>query len=74
MTLSQLARLLGKAATITRDVNAIKRGRVQERIYNRAIGRVNSRIMRKFWRWSQAGPRFFARILGRPVVTWPGVC
>lgn len=50
MNLSQLARLFGKAATITRDVNAIKRGRVEERIYNRAIGRVNSRIMRRFWK------------------------
>lgn len=50
MNLSQLARLFGKAAVITRDVNAIKRGRVKERIYNRVIGRVNSRIMRKFWK------------------------
>jgi hypothetical protein len=50
MNLSQLARLFGKAAVITRDVNAVKKGRIGQRLYNRAIGRVNSRIMRRFWK------------------------
>lgn len=50
VNLSKLARLLGKAAVYTRDVNAVKRGRVGKRVTNRVMGRGASKIMRKLWR------------------------
>lgn len=50
MTFSQLARLLGKASMYTRDVNAVRRGRLGERLANRIIGRAVSRAMRRVWR------------------------
>ncbi len=47
MTLSRLARMFGKAAVIVRDVNAVKRGRVGRRVYNRAVGRTFGKLLRK---------------------------
>lgn len=49
MTLSQLARILGKASVYTRDVNAIRRGRAKERVANRVMGRALSNLMRGRW-------------------------
>lgn len=49
MTLSQLARALGKAAVYTRDINAVRRGRVAERVGNRLMGRTINRAMRGRW-------------------------
>ena len=48
MTLSQLARLLGKASVYTRDINAVKRGRIAQRVGNRVVGRTISSAMRWF--------------------------
>lgn len=48
--LSKLARILGKLSVYTRDVNAVSRGRVPQRVANRVIGRAASRAMRKVWR------------------------
>lgn len=48
--LSKLARIFGKASIYTRDVNAVQRGRLTERLANRVIGRAVSRAMRKVWR------------------------
>lgn len=50
MTLPQWARLFGKASVYTRDVNAVARGRLPERLANRVMGRVVSRAMRRVWR------------------------
>lgn len=50
MSLSKLARLLGKASVYTRDVNAIAKGRASERLANRIMGRLASKAMRKVWR------------------------
>lgn len=50
MNLSKLARLFGKAAVYTRDVNAVKRGRVKERVANRVMGRLASKLMGRLWR------------------------
>lgn len=50
MTLNQLARLFHKAEVITRDVNAVKRGRVVQRVENRIIGRAIGRVTRSWWR------------------------
>lgn len=50
MTLSKLARALGKAAVITRDVNAVARGRIGQRIVNRVVGRKVAKVMRSVWR------------------------
>lgn len=49
MTLSQLARLLGKASVYTRDANAISRGRITQRVGNRIVGRAISSAMRGRW-------------------------
>jgi hypothetical protein len=50
MNLSKLARLLGKATTRTRDANAVARGRIPQRLANKAIGRGAGRVLRKLWR------------------------
>lgn len=50
MSLSKLARWLGKASVRTRDVNAVAKGRVPQRVANRVMGRAASRAMRKLWR------------------------
>lgn len=50
MNLSKLARALGKVAVYVRDANAVKRGRIGERVANRVIGRAVNKIMRKVWR------------------------
>lgn len=49
MTLSQFASALGRAAIITRDINAVRRGRIAERVGNRVIGGTISRFMRGRW-------------------------
>lgn len=49
MTLSQLARLLSRGAVITRDVNAVRRGRVAQRVGNRLMGKAIGRTMRGRW-------------------------
>jgi hypothetical protein len=41
---------LGRASTITRDANAVQRGRIAQRVTNRLIGRAVSRAMRHVWR------------------------
>lgn len=50
MNLSKLARRLGKAAVVVRDVNAVNRGRVPERVANRIMGRAANWAMRRWWR------------------------
>lgn len=49
MNLSKLARLFGQAAVVTRDVNAVKRGRIVQRIGNRVVGRAISKSTRRLW-------------------------
>lgn len=50
MTLSKLGRLFNTAGKITRDVNAVKRGRVPQRVTNRVIGKAVGSLMRNVWR------------------------
>lgn len=50
MSLSRLARWLGRASVITRDANAVKRGRIGPRVANRVMGRAVSKGMRRLWR------------------------
>lgn len=50
MTVSGIARLLGRLATFLRDVNAIQRGKAGQRLYNRAVGRGANSVMRKVWK------------------------
>ena len=50
MNLSRLARVFGKASVYTRDVNAVARGRLGERLANRLLGRAVSRALRGVWR------------------------
>lgn len=49
MTLAQLANALTRGAVIVRDVNAVQRGRVTQRIGNRLIGKAFGRTMRGRW-------------------------
>lgn len=50
MTLQHLARLFNRCAAYTRDVNALRRGRIVQRVENRIIGRIVMRVLRKVWR------------------------
>lgn len=50
MTLGRFASLLTRGARIARDVNAVRRGRVVERVENRLLGRFAGRLLRKVWR------------------------
>lgn len=50
MTLGQLASIMTRGAQIVRDVNAVKRGRVVQRVENKIIGRLVSRQLRRVWR------------------------
>jgi hypothetical protein len=50
MTISGFARLLSRGAVLARDVNAVKRGRVPERIVNRAMAKGLGALMRGVWR------------------------
>lgn len=50
MNLSKLARTLGKASVVVRDVNAVQRGRIGQRVVNRVAGRAASKLMRGVWR------------------------
>lgn len=50
MTLSKLARILGKTSIYARDINAVKRGRIGQRITNRIIGRIVNKGMKNVWR------------------------
>lgn len=44
------SRYLGKAATLSRDAEAVARGRVGQRIANRLIGRAIGKMTRGLWR------------------------
>lgn len=46
MSIGKLRTILYTVAKILGDINAIKRGRVKERIYNRAIGKITGRFFR----------------------------
>lgn len=35
---------------IRADVKAVQKGRIGERIFNRGIGRLNAKIMRRLWK------------------------
>lgn len=49
MTLARLARALNRGAVLARDANAVKRGRVPQRIGNRLVARAIGRAMRGRW-------------------------
>jgi hypothetical protein len=46
VNLSKLARALTRAAVITRDVNAVRRGRIGQRLDTRMVGRQVGRLTR----------------------------
>lgn len=50
MSISKIRQLLYKTASILGDVQAVKRGRVKERLWNRIIGILIDRISRKFYK------------------------
>lgn len=50
MTLNRLASLLFRASVRVRDVQAVRRHRVAQRLVNRAMGRTFGRATRRLWR------------------------
>lgn len=50
MTLQQFARLLHLTQRTVRDVDAVRKGRVGERVANRLIGKVAGNVLRGVWR------------------------
>lgn len=50
MTISKTRSLLYSLARWLGNISAAKRGRVGERVANRAIGRGANKILRKLWR------------------------
>ena len=48
--LNQARRALFLANRILGDINAVKRGRIGQRVTNRVLGRVASGLMRELWR------------------------
>lgn len=49
MTLNKLSRWLFLASRTARDVNAVRRGKVAQRVGNRIMGRATSKLMRGVW-------------------------
>lgn len=45
-----LTSTLFRAARLSADARAVRRGRVPQRIANKAIGRLTGRALRKVWR------------------------
>lgn len=50
MTIGKVRSWLYFFTKILGDVNAVKRGRVRQRIQNRLVGRTTARILGKLWR------------------------
>lgn len=46
MSIGKIRTILYKTARILGDMNAIKRGRVKERIYNRVKGKITGRLFK----------------------------
>lgn len=49
MSLNKLSRLLHVTNRTVRDVNAVKRGKVAQRVGNRVMGRATSNLMKRAW-------------------------
>lgn len=47
MSISKVRSFLYKTAQILGDVDAVRKGRIGTRIYNRIIGKLTSRLFRK---------------------------
>ena len=45
-----MIRFLARLVVFLRDMNAVRRGRIGQRIYNKAVGRLAARGLRKVWR------------------------
>lgn len=50
MNISKFRRFLYQLNKILGDIDAARKGRVKQRIYNRIIGKMNSRIMTRFFK------------------------
>jgi len=50
VSLSKIASAFHRAEVTTRDVQAVRRGRVPQRVVNRVTGKAVGRIMRRVWR------------------------
>lgn len=46
MSIGKIRTILYKTARLLGDINAIKRGRMQERIYNRIVGKITGRFFK----------------------------
>jgi hypothetical protein len=45
-----ITQALYRAARLSADARAVRRGRIPQRAYNKAIGRANAKLMRRLWR------------------------
>lgn len=46
MTIGKIRTVLYKLAKILGDVNAVKRGRIKQRVRNRAVGKITGRFFK----------------------------
>jgi hypothetical protein len=49
-SITQLRRAMWRGSTILGDVQAVRTGRVPQRVTNRIIGRAAGRVLRGLWR------------------------
>jgi hypothetical protein len=50
MSISKIRSLLYRSARLLGDVNAVRRGKILQRVKNRIIGKLASRFLRRFMR------------------------
>lgn len=50
MSINKARRATHKATVLLGDIQAVKRGRIAERVTNRVIGRLVGRLLRSVWR------------------------
>lgn len=50
MSLNKLRQALYKINVALGDIQAIKKGRVKERLWNRIIGKISSKVTSKFYK------------------------
>lgn len=48
MNITKIRSILYKAAKILGDIDAVRKGRIKQRFYNRIIGKLTTRFFRRF--------------------------
>lgn len=50
MSINKVRRILYKLGVFLGDVQAVKKGRIKERVWNRVVSKVSSSFTRKFYK------------------------